>query len=227
VWSGGPGLVGNLSQKCRFTVTGAASNDALGISGILHGDLTHDGIADIVAVSSLADPGGLVDAGAAYVFRGELGLAGERTPWATLLEPTPTAGSSFGIGTHLLADLDGNGRLDLVLGARAVTVAGVARAGAVFLWRGGSTLQGTPAPSRILTRASPLALDRLGENGIRLVDLRGTGQLDLLASTPFADVGGVSDAGATFLWSAPLLTSSSPATTLLVPGAHSTDLLGR
>jgi FG-GAP repeat protein len=227
VWSGGPGLVGNLSQKCRFTVPGAASNDALGISGILLGDLTHDGIQDIVAVSSLADPGGLVDAGAAYVFRGELALAGERTPWATLLEPAPTAGSSFGIGTHLLADLDGNGRLDLVLGARAVTVSGVAQAGAVFLWRGGNMLQGTPAPSRILTRASPVAMDRLGETGIRLVDLRGTGQLDLLAGAHSADVGGVSNTGAVFLWSAPLLTGSGSATTLFVPGAQSNDLLGR
>jgi hypothetical protein len=196
-------------------------------SGVFLGDVTHDGIQDVIAVTALADSGSLVDAGAAYVFRGEHGLTGERSPWATLRDPNETSMSSFGYGFTVLADLDGSGGLDLVIGAQVDPVAGVARAGAVLLWRGGAALQGLPAASRVLTRSAPVASDRLGEGGARLVDFAGTGALTLVVGAPYADVGGVSDAGAVFLWNAPLLTGSLPETTLSIPFAHTQDVLGR
>ena len=120
-----------------FTVIGAAAVDRLGI-WMRTGDVSGDGIADIVVAADQEDGGGDTDRGAVYVIRGGSHLATNATVdlqdfGATILagdlmKITPPAGSNeYHMGaTCQIADLDGNGRAE-VLAAAALN-----RAGATF-----------------------------------------------------------------------------------------------
>jgi len=121
------------------TLVGAAALDRLCV-WVRTGDVTGDGIADLVVGADQEDLGGELNRGAVYVVRGGAHLSGagtvdladfgnpafDLTPLAGhVAKVTPPSGASgyhFG-GTCLIADLDGNGRGE-VLAAAALNRAG-------------------------------------------------------------------------------------------------------
>ncbi|MGE0713300.1 MAG: Ig-like domain-containing protein [Planctomycetota bacterium] len=240
VWRGGVTLTGSKAPDATLTVPGAVAGDQLGHigagQGVLVADVSGDGVLDLVAGAYQADVGGVVNAGAIYVWNGGATLTGNKPPDATLTVPGAMASDflcALGAGQGLqVADVTGDGVLDLVAGASQADVGGVANTGAIHVWRGGATLTGSKAPDASLTVPGAVAGDNLGSfasgSGLLVAEVTGDGVLDLVAGAYQADVGGVVDAGAIYVWrgGAPLTGSKAPDATLTVPGAVAIDQLG-
>ena len=132
---GGPGLrtqaetleVVNLatppSGLTLTTFIGGNQLDRLGIWSRT-GDITGDGIADIVVGADQEDLGSELNRGAAYVIRGGAHLASGEVidlaqtgpDFAKITPPPGSAGYHFG-ATCQIADLDGNGRAEVLIAA--------------------------------------------------------------------------------------------------------------
>jgi len=120
------------------TLLGAQAGERLGI-WVRTGDVTGDGIADIVVGADRRDEDGAVDSGTAYVLRGgshlvgagniDLAGFGASALVGNIARIRPPPGSNeFHFGaTVQIADLDGNGRAE-VLAAAALNRAGAALA---------------------------------------------------------------------------------------------------
>jgi hypothetical protein len=205
--------------------------------GVQLADVSGDGLADAVVTCSRADVGGAVDAGAVFVWTGGPGLTGAPAPTATLSDPVPTAnellGTTFSGWGTLLADLTGEGVLDLIVGAEYADVGAAVDCGAIFTWKGGAGLAGSPAPWRAHTVPGALPNDNLGSaypgQPIVVGDATGYGRPDLIGVASYADVGGVLDAGSLHLWSgfrAAAGALAPPTASFTVPGAAQYDNLG-
>lgn len=234
VWPGGASLVGSVSAVASLVTSEAGTNDRLGLGnglGFQLGDVTGDGRADIVTCTPDADVGGVLNAGAVHVWAGTNALAGTLLPTATLSLPGAQANDRFGtsIAGLLLTDVTGDGVLDVVASGFQVTVGGVAFAGAVAVWAGGAGLTGAPSPRATLTNPAPVDRDlfgALGSSRATLVgDVTGDGLLDLVVGADRADIGGVVDAGAVWVWAggSSLLGAPTPTARLIVPGAVTGD----
>ena len=108
------------------------------------GDVTGDGVLDVVAVARQADRNGIVNTGVGYIWIGSSTPSG--APDVILELQNPTAGDRLGLaadpGLQLL-DLTDDGILDVVLAAEQADVDGVTNAGAVFVFLGHPQLMGT------------------------------------------------------------------------------------
>ncbi len=127
--------------------------------------MTNDGVLDIVGGASSANVGGVSNTGAIYVFAGGSGLSGAVSPSATLTVSGAVAddmlGDAGGQGI-LLADVTGDGVLDLVGGANLADVGGVADTGAIYMRAGGASLTGAVSPTATLSVPGAVTNDRLG-----------------------------------------------------------------
>ncbi len=172
-------------------------------------DVSGDGVADVVAHRRGSDE--------SFVWLGGASLG-----------PLPDARLTPSGEELALAELTGDGVLDLLEVDPGATVAGVAQAGAVRVWAGGAALAGEVAPLVVLVSPRPEAGDALGAPGRSatvVADLDGDGAPELLAAAAAADPGGVPDAGALVLWKGPIGPGAAGAL-LFVPGARPGDGLG-
>ncbi|MCR9093715.1 MAG: integrin alpha [bacterium] len=128
-----------VAPPAGITLTTLVGGEALGRFGIWirTGDVTGDGIADLLVGADQEDSGGEPDSGAVYLIRGgpHLAVGGtvDLVDLATALPGhlaqirAPTGAAGFHVGaTCALADLDGNGR------AEVIAAATIERAGASF-----------------------------------------------------------------------------------------------
>lgn len=76
------------------------------------GDVNGDGIPDLLVGAPLQDVDGRTDQGQAFVISGDDG-----TLLFTLDNPTPQAGAQFGSALARTGDIDGDGKLDFLVGA--------------------------------------------------------------------------------------------------------------
>ena len=189
-------------------------------------DVTGDGALDVVARAA-TDFAGFHDVGAIYVFEGSRGFKGEVRPTATMVVPTIEPGEN--VSARWIADVDADGILDIVASAR--TGGGsVVDGGAILVYSSGA-LWGKNTPDATLL--APAALVAPGSAPDRMdiaavADLTGDGKLDVLGHASTADVAGVADAGALYLFVGARGLQGEPAATVLaVPGAQPGDQLGR
>ena len=171
MWKGGSGLTGAKSADASLKVVSPVADDRLA-GGNTDGmnwdlaDLTADGTLDIVAVAPLTDATPLNNTGAAYFWVGGSGLTGTVAPTATFRAPNATNADSLGrTGTCdllVVADVTGDGIVDLLVGAPGHTGTGAAEAGGVFLWKGVSGLSGTPTATSAFLVPGAVTFDHLG-----------------------------------------------------------------
>jgi hypothetical protein len=120
VYSGASGLL-------LHRLEGLTAYDNFGISVDTAGDIDADGHADLLVGAWRASPSSGIWAGEAYLFSGASGnlmsqISGE------------SAGDNFGWSVAGGADLDGNGRPDVIVAAKATMVGGLSEVGSVYVW---------------------------------------------------------------------------------------------
>ncbi len=237
VWAGGSTLSGTVSPTATLRVSGATAGDRLSDAagqGYQCADLTGDGTLDVVAGAQSADIGGTADTGAVYVWAGGSGLSGTLSPGATLRVSGAAASDRLGDGVGMgvqCADVSGDGTLDVVASASFADIGGTSDAGAIYVWSGGSGLTGTLSPTASLQVSGAVASDWLGRavgQGILCQDVSGDGTLDIVAGAYWADIGGVANTGAIYVWTGGGGLTGTPASsaTLRVAGAAIADRLG-
>ncbi len=248
VWAGGPGNPQSSPTAMLIPGSGGA-NAALGnvLSYGLDfrtGDVNGDGIGDVIAAAPLADveleteSGTTVvsDAGAVFVWYGGPSLHGEQAAHATLRLDSPTTldrlgypgFEPFGGGEGLwISDVTDDGILDIVVMSKYHDFQGIADAGVIAVFAGGS-LSGDTTPTATLGNPNAQVCDELGEaagQGFQIFDFTGDGILDLVAAASSADVAAM-NGGALYLWPGPLTNSTPPTVVFFDPNASAEDQLG-
>lgn len=182
-------------------------NDHREAAGVRIGDVTGDGLVDVVAT---ATNDGLLDVGALHVFAGA--TTPGTSPTASLRDPLGSRDDRLGTDVPFgaisesslvhLVDVTGDGVLDVVV-AVPLSDRGGTDAGAVLVWKGGPGLSGTPGPHAILQASVPATGARLGSNGflgsLLFADVVGDGAVDIVAAAP-ADTAPPSLDGSVLVW---------------------------
>ncbi|MBX3276319.1 MAG: FG-GAP repeat protein [Sandaracinaceae bacterium] len=177
------------SSAVTLASSGATDQGGFGLALGL-GDFDGDGLIDL-AVGAPGEFGDtLRGAGQVHVFGGDARRSYELAQ--TVVSALPDAGGQFGRVLHSGRDSSGDGFADLLIGAPREAAGSTARAGAAHLLLGSSGGVGL-IPATVLrgTVASELLASQ-----VALGDVDGDGQPDLVATSPNANVGGVTDAGA-------------------------------
>lgn len=179
LYSGAGGAL--LYQKA-----GAASGDNFGSSVASAGDANGDGKSDFIVGASLAAPGGLLDAGSAYLYSGATG---------TLLfeKDGAASGDNFGAAVTSAGDMNGDGKADFLVGASSADPGGRVDAGSAYLYSGGDG-------SFLFQKDGVAAGDALGSCLSWAGGISGLGQGGFAIGASLANPGGLADAGSVFLY---------------------------
>jgi len=157
--------------RVLLVVQGAAANDRMGWSVGGAGDINGDGKADIVVGSPWTSGSGLHECGCVQVYSGAGGGV-LQTAWGE------AAGQWFG-QSLAVADVDGDGLLDVIVGAPRSTPNGVKDAGSVIV------LSGKDGKS-LFRIAGTLAGGRLGVHVAAVGDLNGDAVPDIAIGAPLS-----------------------------------------
>jgi len=166
---------------------GAADDDRLGISVAGAGDVNGDGYEDFIVGAPLADPGGLSNAGSAYVYSGLNGLLLHQ-------KDGPAANDQLGISVAGAGDVNGDGKDDFIIGAPFADPGGLSNAGSAHVYSG---LDG----GLLYQKDGAAAGDNLGYSVAGAGDVNGDGKDDFIIGAYLADLSLVSDAGSAYIYS--------------------------
>ncbi|MCO6045924.1 FG-GAP-like repeat-containing protein [Aeoliella sp. ICT_H6.2] len=194
-------------QKIASNVGGGpalANGDYFGRSMVAVGDLNGDQTTELVVGAVLDDTGG-TNRGALYVLYLEQdGTVATYTKIASNLNGGPALndGDSFGFAVDAIGDADGDGIVDLAVGAAYDDTAGIDR-GAVYLLslhEDGSVGVINKVASGI--SGGPVLPDghNFGSGVSSLGDLNGDGVMDLIVSGELSDLGGTNSGAAHVLF---------------------------
>ena len=168
-----------------YRIDGAQAGDGLGSSLAGAGDQNNDGIPDIAIGASAASPAGRSGAGEVVVVPGQRGVAERDLAASPPLQRVYGAEAGSGLGASLSAagDVDGDGHVDLFMGAPGES----SFAGAAYLLRGvaGATSDLANAAAKI---APAGAGAQVGSSVAAGFSLDGSGA-DSLVSAPGANGG--------------------------------------
>ncbi len=202
VWFGG--RVGGGIRPADATLQSSDPNVGTSYhASLMIEDVTGDGILDVVVGCPWVDTA-VIDAGEVLVFAGGTGLVGTPLPTATLRVSGAKAfdmlGYESGMLEPLLADdVTGDGIADVLVVAPYADFGSTADVGAIYVWRGGAALAGTPAPKATLATMGNTKSKQLGyvptAPAVFLVDVTGDGTRDVVAGSSLT-----SPRGAVFVW---------------------------
>ncbi len=149
------------SGSAGFVLKGIDANDLSGFSVSAAGDVSGDGIDDLVIGAIYADPAGASDAGESYVVFGREPIQGGAFPAELELSSLATGDGSVGFvlngidegdnsasSVSAAGDVNGDGIGDLLIGARTADPGGVSRAGETYVVFGRDTLRAGNFPAQ-------------------------------------------------------------------------------
>ena len=166
------------------------------------GDINGDGEDDIIVGARFANPGGVNDAGEAFVFLGP-----DFTSVITLTEPILEAGAQFGVSVAT-GDINNDNIDDVIVGARSADPGGISRAGEAFVFLG-------PSLTTVISLTEPVPqASALFGHRVESGDLNNDNFDDVIVNARDASPGGNFRAGETFVFFGPSLTT---VTTLTEP----------
>ena len=182
-------MVGTQSQALVYSGASGAllyqKNGGPAVAGA--GDVNADGKSDFIVGASGADPGGIADAGSAYVYSGATG--------ALLYQKNGVAaGDALGNAVAGVGDVDGDGRPDFIVGAQSADGGGIFNVGSAFVYSGASG-------ALLYQKNGANGLDNFGSSVAGAGDLNGDGRADFIVGARFADAGGLVNVGSAFVYS--------------------------
>ncbi|MFH1826108.1 MAG: FG-GAP-like repeat-containing protein [bacterium] len=125
--SGSAYVYSGLNGQELYQKDGAAAGDWLGWSVAGAGDVDNDGYDDFIIGAPSADPGGKTGAGSAYIYSGQTGNLIEQKDGLTYYD-------DFGFSVSSAGDVDGDGKADVLIGARDANPPGLGQVGSVYLY---------------------------------------------------------------------------------------------
>ncbi len=174
VYSGADGAL--LYQK-----NGLGFGDELGLSVAGTGDVNGDGRSDFIIGARLADPGGVSNAGAAYLYSGATG--------ALLYQKNGAFFDNLGFSVSGAGDVDGDGKPDFLVGALHAN----SQNGAAYLYSG--------ATGALLYQKDGSGSEKFGCSVAGVGDVDGDGKPDFIIDALYAQPGGLASAGSAYLYS--------------------------
>lgn len=192
-WMGDQGL-----YAADAFIKGEATGDQMGGGMVPVGDVTGDGIGDLLIGAPYAASGGFEDVGAVFQLNGPISGTSSVTDRADA-HLVGTDGDQAGWGLASAGDLDGDGLVDFMVNAqRSDNGSDNGNEGAVYLvtqdWTGNEdvSLEDTWAKIQGITTEDKLAAVS-GD-----ADFNGDGHIDIVVGSRFHDAGGT-DAGSTWV----------------------------
>ncbi len=205
----------SASTRPSSTLSGAAPGADFGRSVAIVGDVNGDGFDDLLVGASSALAGG-APSGRAYLY-----LGGE--PFDTTADLTLDGGATgdqFGRVVAAAGDVNGDGFADFLVGAPRADAMGAADSGAVYLYLGGTTPDGT---ADLVVRGTTMD-DVLGASLSPGGDIQGDGYADFLVGSPQR----MQSAGSVYVFAGSPTVSATPQRTLTgTVGAGPGESLGR
>jgi len=176
------GATGNL----LYQKDGTAEGDYFGFAVSTAGDVNNDGSSDFIVGSYYADPGGLNQAGSAYVYDGATG---------NLLyqKDGSSAGDSFGFSVSSAGDVNADNYSDFIIGAFTASPGGISVAGSAYVYDGATG-------NLLYQKDGTAANDNFGYSVSTGGDINGDGFSDFIIGAYYADPGGVLSAGSAYVY---------------------------
>ena len=187
--------------RIRFQINGTALEDHLGYAIAAVGDINGDDTLDFLVGAPGADPGGISQAGSAFLYSGaDTSVLGE-FHGVDGINADEIFGDILGSALTELGDVNGDSVLDFIVAAPLANPEGRIDAGSVFIHSGldNSLLyrldgQAGRGPGEFFGDAFGFSVAGLG-------DLNGDGMPDFIVGAPYANPDSIIDAGSVFVHS--------------------------
>jgi hypothetical protein len=200
---GPPTFFPTSAASANQTIFGAVTDEGFGVN-IVPVDINNDGFVDLVVGSPLHSPSlALLSAGAVYVFLND-GLGNFPTSITTASQTITGSQAGMQLGSCIdIADLGGDGDLDLIAGAPQFNPGGATNQGALFIFFN----NGSPTPPFFPANSNAADARIDGENpddffgqSCHIADIDLVNGPDILVGATRFDVGTAENVGAVYLF---------------------------